>query len=84
MPTSTRAVFAKVDPKKILIDPRYVKPTNWDLMAVDEDVFEYVQLSRVVKAHAGAAHRGPDSCSDKRRAVCQSSERRRTAINGGL
>jgi hypothetical protein len=43
-------IFSKVDPKEILIDPRYVKPTKWDLQAIEEDLFEYVQLSRLIKA----------------------------------
>lgn len=42
-------VFAKVDPKEIVIDPRYVKPTEWDLKVVEEDLYRYVQLSRVIK-----------------------------------
>ena len=43
-------VFAKVDPNRILIDPCYLKPTEWDSKVVEEDLCEYVQLSRLIKA----------------------------------
>src|ERR1044072_2435526 len=44
------SVLARVNPELIVIDRRYLKPTNWDCKAIVEDLREYVSASRLIKA----------------------------------
>lgn len=46
----TMPVLAKVDPLEIVIDRRLLKPTDWDMKAVAEDLIAYVQIARLIKA----------------------------------
>ena len=41
-------ILAKIDPQKIVIDPDYVVPTDWDKKAITDDLNDYVQLSRMI------------------------------------
>jgi hypothetical protein len=43
-------LLARVDLKTIVIDSRYVIPSEWDSKVVPKDLTHYVQLSRHVKA----------------------------------
>lgn len=42
-------LLAKVDPLKIVIDPRFLKPNEWDRKVIAEDLNEYVRVTRLIK-----------------------------------
>jgi hypothetical protein len=42
--------LARVDPKRVVIDPGHVRPTEWDLVAVLDDLRIFVTASRLIKA----------------------------------
>ena len=42
--------LARVDPKRVVIDPGHVRPTEWDLLAVLDDLRIFVTVSRLIKA----------------------------------
>lgn len=50
MDTNCPRVLARVDPMTVIIEPNSVIPSDWDTKAVAEDLREYVQLSRLIKA----------------------------------
>ena len=42
--------LARVDPRRVEIDPGHVRPTEWDLLAVLDDLRIFVSASRLIKA----------------------------------
>lgn len=42
--------LARVDPRRVVIDPGHVRPTDWDLLAVLDDLRIFVSASRLIKA----------------------------------
>jgi hypothetical protein len=43
-------ILAKVNPNTIVIDPRYVRPSEWDLVVVLDDLRAFVTVTRLIKA----------------------------------
>lgn len=43
-------VLAKVDPRIVVVDPLLMRPSDWDLKAIAEDLRAYVERSRLIKA----------------------------------
>ena len=41
--------LVKVDPRTVMVNESLLEPTKWDIMAVKDDLREYVSLSRVLK-----------------------------------
>lgn len=44
------AFLARVDPNSIAIDPNYVRPSEWDSVAVLDDLRAYLTVARLLKA----------------------------------
>lgn len=41
--------LVKIDPRNVTVNESLLEPTQWDTMAVEEDLRGYVSLSRVLK-----------------------------------
>ena len=42
--------LGRVNPEEVVIDPKYLTPSDWDCKAIVDDLREYVRVSRLIKA----------------------------------
>jgi hypothetical protein len=49
MSTNRPPILVRINPGRVIVDPKFVSPTNWDMRAVAEDLKEYVTFSRIIK-----------------------------------
>lgn len=50
MATDRPRVLVQINPKTVIVDPKVITPSDWDMTTVADDLREYVRLSRLIKA----------------------------------